>query len=63
MGYALCFIIVLECDKGSYGIECNEICGQCRDVNECSNINGTCFNGCGAGFNGDLCKTRKYTLN
>lgn len=51
--------INLECDKGLYGIECNETCGQCRDLNQCSNVNGTCFTGCDAGFWGDLCKTRE----
>ncbi|XP_065922936.1 scavenger receptor class F member 2-like [Magallana gigas] len=47
----------LECDKGSHGIGCNETCGQCRDVNQCSNINGTCLTGCEVGFKGNVCKT------
>lgn len=55
--FGLYFIIDLECDRGSYGIECNETCGHCRDVNQCSNGNGSCLTGCDAGFKGDLCKT------
>uniref|UniRef100_K1QME5 Multiple epidermal growth factor-like domains 10 n=1 Tax=Magallana gigas TaxID=29159 RepID=K1QME5_MAGGI len=47
----------LECDKGSYGLECNGTCGYCRDINQCSNVNGTCLTGCEAGYEGDLCKT------
>lgn len=56
----LIFLIIAECDRGSYGIECKETCGHCHDVSQCSNINGTCLTGCDAGFKGDLCKTRKY---
>lgn len=43
--FCLYFIIDIECDRGSYGIECNE------------NGNGSCSTGCDAGFKGDLCKT------
>lgn len=53
------FVLFLECDKGSYGLECNETCGHCRDVNQCSNIDGTCKTGCAAGFEGGSCKTRE----
>lgn len=49
----------LVCDRGSYGDDCSERCGHCRDVNKCSNINGKCLTGCGAGYQGDLCKTCK----
>lgn len=48
------------CRKGSYGINCNETCGQCRDIIQCSHINGTCLTGCESGFRGDLCKTGAY---
>uniref|UniRef100_K1QLN4 Scavenger receptor class F member 2 n=1 Tax=Magallana gigas TaxID=29159 RepID=K1QLN4_MAGGI len=47
----------LACDRGLYGFKCNKTCGQCRGLNQCSNINGTCFTGCDAGYQGDLCKT------
>lgn len=45
------------CNKGFYGVDCNEECGHCRDVNKCHHINGTCLNGCAAGFMGNLCLT------
>lgn len=53
------FNIRLECDNGWYGFECNETCGHCRNVTNCSNIDGICLNGCAAGFEGNLCKTRE----
>lgn len=49
--------IIEECDKGSFSIGCYETCGYCRDIKQCSNINGSCLTGCDAGFKGDLCKT------
>uniref|UniRef100_A0A8W8NVK7 Scavenger receptor class F member 2 n=1 Tax=Magallana gigas TaxID=29159 RepID=A0A8W8NVK7_MAGGI len=48
----------LECDRGFFGIGCNEKCGHCRDEYQCSNETGVCLTGCGAGYKGDLCKTR-----
>lgn len=53
------FFSFQACRKGSFGDQCNLICGHCRNVNQCSHINGTCLAGCGAGYQGDLCKTRK----
>lgn len=53
------FMIVLECDRGFFGIGCNEKCGHCRDEYQCSNESGVCLTGCGAGYKGDLCKTRE----
>nr|XP_034318692.1 uncharacterized protein LOC117686921 isoform X1 [Crassostrea gigas] len=47
----------LACDKGLFGSECKDTCGHCRDVKQCSNINGTCLTGCDAGYLGGLCKT------
>ncbi|XP_052680321.1 multiple epidermal growth factor-like domains protein 10 [Crassostrea angulata] len=47
----------LTCDRVTYGAVCKETCGHCRDVNQCSNTNGTCLTGCDAGFKGNLCKT------
>lgn len=48
----------LACDKGWYGRECSESCGQCRDVDKCLNTNGTCLTGCSAGYRGHRCRTR-----
>lgn len=51
------YILFLACDKGFYGHGCNETCGHCRDVQECSHINETCVKGCDAGYHEELCKT------
>lgn len=37
------------------------MCGHCRDMDQCSQFNGTCATGCGPGYQGNLCKTREYT--
>lgn len=58
--YAI-FINIPECPSGSYWLACTLTCGNCRDVNQCNHINGTCLTGCSAGYMGDLCKTREYT--
>ena len=49
-----------ECDLGTYGDKCNETCGNCQDQTKCHHSNGTCLTGCSAGYDGALCKTRKY---
>lgn len=54
------FKLILACGKGSYGVDCHETCGHCRDVNKCSSINGTCLTGCDAGYEGDMCKASEY---
>lgn len=54
---------VLACRSEFYGIDCIEECGQCRDIDQCHHINGTCLTGCAAGYQGDLCKTRRYRCN
>lgn len=50
----------IACDKGSYGANCSQKCGNCRDIKQCLHSNGLCLNGCKAGYTGSLCKTRKY---
>lgn len=49
--------VISACNKGFYGGDCNEKCGQCREVEKCHHINGTCLTGCAAGFMGTLCTT------
>lgn len=55
-------LFILACKKGSFGIDCNETCGHCRDINKCSNVHGTCLTGCADGYEGNLCNARKYTV-
>ena len=46
----------IACENGTYGQECANTCGQCID-DFCFHTNGTCLNGCGPGYVGELCKT------
>ncbi|KAL8594024.1 hypothetical protein ACOMHN_016403 [Nucella lapillus] len=46
------------CGDGTYGQNCANSCGQCRDGDVCNTVNGTCPSGCRTGFDPtDLCKT------
>lgn len=47
---------VLECDDFTYGRDCQYTCGNCFDGNVCHHGNGTCSNGCAAGYVGDKCQ-------
>ena len=47
------------CEKGTYGQNCDEKCGNCVDLDDCNRINGTCLNGCSPGYFGALCKSRR----
>ena len=49
----------IACADGTYGLECNEVCGHCKFKTNCHYTNGTCLSGCDPGFLGDLCKTCK----
>lgn len=47
-----------ECESGTYGKECKGRCGHCLNSTDCFHVNGTCLNGCGPGFRGNMCTTR-----
>lgn len=47
----------IECDGMKYGFGCIYNCGTCLDYKQCHHINGSCLQGCDAGFEGNLCKT------
>lgn len=51
------------CGDGFYGDQCSNKCGNCRDIDQCSPLNGKCLSGCVAGYQGDRCKTRKLKCN
>ena len=59
-------IVLLACENGTYGNDCNNTCGLCTDKESCFHTNGTCLVGCDPGYIGELCKTGKlymlYTL-
>nr|XP_022308552.1 protein draper-like [Crassostrea virginica] len=46
---------MIACDN-AYGLGCREPCGNCLDLKPCDHTNGSCINGCAAGFKGDTCK-------
>ena len=50
----------LECDPGTYGVNCSEACGHCFANDQCDTVDGICSAGCNAGFEGPLCKDREY---
>ena len=49
------FFYKIECDSGTFGQGCREICGKCKRETQCHHINGTCFTGCDPGFIGNQC--------
>ncbi|XP_061185135.1 multiple epidermal growth factor-like domains protein 11 [Saccostrea echinata] len=48
--------IGLSCLAGTFGDKCSLQCGHCSDGGACDFINGTCPNGCSAGWTGVFCK-------
>lgn len=47
---------LLECQRGTYGVNCSGLCGHCSDLSECSRIDGSCLTGCDNGYHGRLCE-------
>ncbi|XP_061170989.1 receptor-type tyrosine-protein phosphatase T-like [Saccostrea echinata] len=41
-----------------YGNNCNQSCGHCLNNAQCYHINGTCLDGCFAGYEGQLCMNK-----
>ena len=48
-------ITFTECGNGTFGYDCTETCGKCMGEEPCNHVNGTCLDGCGRGYKGDLC--------
>ncbi|XP_062620194.1 multiple epidermal growth factor-like domains protein 11 [Saccostrea cucullata] len=51
-----------DCDGRTYGLGCRLLCGNCFNSKQCHHVNGSCFDGCDAGYKGPLCKTEKLFL-
>lgn len=49
------FYADVSCDIGYYGDECNSKCGYCFNNVSCMAVNGSCPEGCAAGYFTDLC--------
>ena len=45
----------VECEQFTYGLECNQTCGNCSEGKECNHVNGSCLNGCDVGVYGGKC--------
>lgn len=46
-----------ECNAKTYGLECQRVCGNCRNGDPCHHVNGSCVNGCDKGTFGVKCDT------
>ena len=44
-----------ECAGHTYGLGCNQSCGNCSGGVQCDHVTGSCPNGCVAGMYGDKC--------
>ena len=51
------FLVITECESGSYGAGCASTCGHCADgVTTCDHLTGHCpESDCMAGWQGDKC--------
>ena len=52
-----------ECDNGTFGQDCLESCGSCFGEKQCHHTNGTCLNGCNAGYQGLNCTEGNFYFN
>lgn len=57
MNFYPCFV---ACPKGTFGQNCRKTCGNCLHNTTCNHENGTCPNGCDAGFKGQYCSTCEF---
>lgn len=46
---------MIECKGNIFGIDCKQICGNCKNGEQCYEVNGSCFNGCNEGVIGVNC--------
>lgn len=56
-------IIFTECDGGTFGARCINMCGKCAQNEHCHHINGSCMNGCDPGYYGTYCSKSKSCTN
>ena len=54
--------IYVECDNNTFGVNCTGVCENCLGKEQCHYINGSCLNGCDAGFNGLKCDQGNYEI-
>ena len=56
------FSNILECTPGTYGENCDNVCGVCFNNESCNIVNGSCPDGCGPGYHGDGCDLGKTII-
>ena len=58
-------MFITECTGHTYGLKCNQSCGNCSGGVQCDHVTGRCPNGCDVGMYGDRCDfgTLIYILN
>lgn len=54
--------MILECSMKTFGENCSQPCGNCKDLEKCHHVNGTCIEGCDRGFRGLLCNEGNIIL-
>lgn len=54
------FFFLLECEPGTFGIDCALTCGRCSGNGSCDHETGYCTNGCRDGWLGTKCNRSKY---
>ena len=48
-------MFLIECGDKTYGAECKEPCGNCKNMEPCHHVDGSCPSGCDAGVYGKTC--------
>ena len=48
-------MFIAEGGGHTYGLGCNQSCGNCSGGVQCDHVTGICPNGCVAGMSGDKC--------
>lgn len=51
-----------ECIPGSFGPNCDQRCGVCKDNEACDYRNGACPQGCAEGWTGSTCQMGKQII-
>ena len=51
---------IIECDDGTFGVNCVYRCGICLNNSPCNKTTGLCDEGCGPGFKGTFCSNSKF---
>lgn len=58
-GWLLNYLFLQECETSKYGKDCKSSCGHCVNDETCNHVNGSCANGCAAGWENDICDKSK----